>query len=49
MRAVTITYTLRSGQRGRFQGLFASTSAGVLWALDHFGQQLRCCTARTGG
>lgn len=46
MRAVIVTYRLRSGARGRLQCLVPSTSDGVLLALAAFGHDLRSASAR---
>jgi hypothetical protein len=49
MHAITVTYRLHTGQRGTIEGIFASTCASVVWALDHFGPALRSCSARRAG
>lgn len=46
MRAITLTYTLRCGTRRQLQCIHPSTGAAVCWAIEHFGDALRCCAAR---
>ncbi len=46
MRAVIVTYTLRSGQRGRLNCMAPTTSDALLLAINTFGEALRTASAR---
>jgi hypothetical protein len=46
MRAVIVSFRLRTGQHGRLHCLARSTCDGVLIALDLFGPELRSASAR---
>lgn len=41
-------YTLRNGVQGVLTLIAGSSCAAILIAIDTFGEQLRCCSARPG-
>lgn len=48
MRAITLIYVLRDGRRGTLPCIARCTADAIGLALDHFGDQLACCSARPG-
>jgi hypothetical protein len=46
MRMIMLRYTLRNGAGGMLPCLCASTADAILWAIGHFGDTLRTCSAQ---